>query len=227
VEKKCLPNTLFKYYSFEVAKKVLRSRVFRWMSPLEFNDPFDCQWDFTWQLWQPNFLELEFDLLKDFLACENPDWSKVAVRHDGLTARTMYKARKDYRMCSLQGRYRYLHDLRNAMRVVRESVKGKEIERQREKLANLRIFCLSNNPHSILMWSHYTRNHEGIALELDVESVAKATPEALWVRVQYVDQFPKVYTDESVVRCAAFGHLPEWLPGANETTFFIEKKSAV
>jgi hypothetical protein len=37
----------FKYATYDTALKVLRSKSFRWSSPIKFNDPFDSQIGFV------------------------------------------------------------------------------------------------------------------------------------------------------------------------------------
>lgn len=48
------------------------------------------------------------------------------------------------------------------------------------------VYCLTPDPYSTLMWSHYSRNHKGISLEFCVDN----SKFALAQRVQYQEEYP-------------------------------------
>jgi hypothetical protein len=57
------------------------------------------------------------------------------------------------------------------------------------------LYCLTSDPCSTLMWSHYSRNHRGICLEFAVIK----TKFTLAHRVHYQKEYPRLllYDDES------------------------------
>lgn len=83
--------------------------------------------------------------------------------------------------------------------------KSENIERSRQEVAEAvegiadeyRILCLSANPKSILMWSHYSEYHKGIALQFDREILIEESGEDKGFKVDYTETFPtlKEYLD--------------------------------
>ena len=56
-----------------------------------------------------------------------------------------------------------------------------------EEIRKMRVYCLSTDPLSTLMWSHYSANHHGLCLEFDKSNVLieMARP------VRYRDAYPE------------------------------------
>lgn len=82
-------------------------------------------------------------------------------------------------------------------RFVTEILKGgnlREVMNRRryfpeEKVKEVAVLCLSANRGSILQWSHYARNHEGICVELDVnndELLRSSLP------INYSEKYPEI-----------------------------------
>lgn len=51
------------------------------------------------------------------------------------------------------------------------------------------LFCLTENPKNILMWSHYASNHEGMALQFKVSNDIRSMLYAL--KIHYSKEYPK------------------------------------
>jgi hypothetical protein len=54
----------------------------------------------------------------------------------------------------------------------------------------LGVYSLAGEPRSILMWSHYTRNHEGLCIQFEVARDTSTFLQAL--RVEYEPDFPVI-----------------------------------
>jgi hypothetical protein len=77
-------------------------------------------------------------------------------------------------------------------------------------LANFGVFSFAGDPRSILMWSHYARDHTGFCLQFEVARDVRALCEA--VPVDYVDDYP-VYRwsgDEEQIRGALIHKFKQW-----------------
>ena len=72
------------------------------------------------------------------------------------------------------------------------------------------VFSFAGDPRSILMWSHYARDHTGFCLQFEVARDARALTEA--VPVKYVEDYP-VYRwagDEEQIRSALIHKFKQW-----------------
>lgn len=148
------PKVLYKYRSLagkqnklHVRDILLKNEIYL-SSPDSFNDPFDCSPAFC-----PTFTrEGAYALARRALSGEHPKWDEKKLDSE---------ARK------------FVSQVRNAdMAVVAEEL--------RHAYVNLRkviaTYCVSANPRSALMWSHYADSHKGVCLGFDanVDIFAKA-----------------------------------------------------
>lgn len=53
-----------------------------------------------------------------------------------------------------------------------------------------KIYCLTPDPHSTIMWSHYTEHHKGICLEFGVDNDLFRWAAEVTYRQQYPEWFP-------------------------------------
>jgi Protein of unknown function (DUF2971) len=56
---------------------------------------------------------------------------------------------------------------------------------------NMGVFCLAECIDSVLMWSHYAANHQGIALRFDI-GVPKRTGLPPFFKIRYLDERPSL-----------------------------------
>lgn len=77
-----------------------------------------------------------------------------------------------------------------------------------DHLRNDKVFCLSELPDSILMWSYYAQNHAGIVLRFRNRTAGIRLKQAR--KVRYVDQVPPLFDDETLSdMLAGYGDLEE------------------
>lgn len=112
-------------------------------SPMDFNDPFDCKMDFT------------------FEGAGDSDYRKL---FDG-------KLKHDYPNLSGGERKQKVDDLlkekfhkTDEWKIYHRRMYSKLFE---EEAASLGMLCVSENPDDILMWSHYGGGHTGFCLEFN------------------------------------------------------------
>ena len=70
---------------------------------------------------------------------------------------------------------------------------------QRSLLRDAKLLCLSERHDSILMWSHYTRDHCGAVLEFDTEKNSDS-PLTRAERVSYSKTMPRLMNEGDMVR---------------------------
>lgn len=80
-----------------------------------------------------------------------------------------------------------------------------------------RVFCLSEDPESTLMWSHYADKHSGICIEFD----ANVFPFNMATPVKYVSVYPAwtvdaAGADELLTKAAQWAYEREWRLVAEE-----------
>jgi hypothetical protein len=154
----------YKYLSIDTAKLILMNKKFRYSSPLIFNDPFDGQTEVTFDFEIANF---------------NDDIVNEMIRLASFENDFLYKEYSDMiksiellkKIIKKEGTVDPI--LKNGLIEI-----NKEISRALEEtrlqynvmwqdfLKALRVFSLSINFNSILMWSHYANNHTGVVFKL-------------------------------------------------------------
>lgn len=137
------PEHFYKYRSAAdgslefLIKQIQDDEVF-FSAPAKFNDPFDCNPIFD--------LSAPKDQIKK--KCE-----------DALKKHAPHMSRSDRRFESRQAIKSITSNPERARKTEEyyfDSIRNK-----------IGVYCLSKNPSSVLMWSHYADNHKGVCLEYD------------------------------------------------------------
>lgn len=171
---------LFKYLSPESTLAVLKGGTLKWSSPKIFNDPFDSQWNIAHNATGPSFDAFIAPAYKKLLT-ERIDWSKIrnpAKREMVSRLRQQLAAKPDeLDKIIAECRDYFLKDGHDVL-----------FQRLDRRLQQLRLLCLSEEPRSLLMWSHYAMEHQGAVLEIDPDQLTFTK----FHRVEYVSEFPEV-----------------------------------
>lgn len=142
---------LYKYMPAESFEKhIINGPTIRFTTPGDLNDPFECM-----------------PAVYDFL---NPEMRKSEAIHQHREhAKFIYNLikpnidfEKFYQYCFASKECEYYNRIKNLSLNV---VSNKKIISY--MFSKLGIFSASRNNHSILMWSHYAKNHTGVALSFD------------------------------------------------------------
>ncbi len=157
------PARQYKYGRLGAHSQATFSSDQLWFStPTQLNDPFECRPWFTFEGSEEQII--------DFLATE-------VRRRDasGASNRALASARKIYQD-------RFQRDARSWEALRRALL---------ETLNNgIGLYCLSEAPDSILMWSHYANDHKGFCLEFEATDQTPVFGEAQ--KVSYSDKYPQV-----------------------------------
>jgi hypothetical protein len=140
---------------------VIRDKKLYFSDPLGFNDPWDCK---PWFNFQPM---LEDPVKRQQMVA----FFRTLVSQDMLA----HPFRKIYDQSILSDD----ETLKNEIEVFSRNLA--------DQIRRFRVYCLSTDPLSTLMWSHYADNHHGVCLEFNKNNplIEKARP------VRYTDTYPE------------------------------------
>ena len=173
------PQLLYKYLPLEKAQSIIANETLRFSSPLDFNDPFDTQWNFLWQLATPKFNRaiIKRILHKDI----NPERFRDDVFRDWVL-----ESRRDHKTLSRKQKRDHVERMKEEL--------SQDITfpyQVSDMIRRLRILCLASTPESIQMWSYYASGHEGVVLAFYTEALERAW-ELPVEKVRYAKALPKI-----------------------------------
>lgn len=167
-------KSLYNYQRFktEWLERILWERKIYLSNPKNFNDPWDCRpWYRSETLDDPQVLEKYLQHIDRL------------CREGGLTESECQERLKAYR--------------ENPERC-KQLVNQTAVEMWEEISKQYRVYCLSSNPCSTLMWSHYADGHKGICLEFCCNN-NELFPDAF--KIMYEEKYPLLdFTDRSLER---------------------------
>lgn len=168
-----IPQSLYKYRAIsEYSIKNFKNDQIWFNSSSKMNDPYDSSLAVNSELFIEEFLKVrQFD--------EYLDKQLEKYRRRNLSPEDLKKVEDDYR---------------NNIIKLKEQLSEEFKERIAHLPSRLRetthISCFSEKNDSILMWSHYTNNHEGFCLEYEFAKYAK-------VNAKFLEALnPIIYDDE-------------------------------
>lgn len=179
------PKTLYKYMTVEAAKQVLSSRRVRFSSPLTFNDPYDCQWNPLWWMQTDELHDGRLALLRT--AIHDP---ATLPADAGLDVRSALLRCARRRLVDDSGTPTDSSD-KLARSLCRSLAPGTRVTLPywNHVIGRFRVFCLAAECDSILMWSHYAKQHSGVVLGFATDVLQQAW-DLRAMPVQYHDRWP-------------------------------------
>lgn len=195
---------LYKYTTLSTGLAILKSRAFRFSSPISFNDPFDVQ---RRCVFEPNIDETIDDFLVEF---ERLATSNVSLRGVRKSWKLMLEElrplvkKHGYKKSQLEAQLRLLlkssfpsdSDIREIKATVEECITN--------WLVPIRVFCMAEDWSVILMWSHYSNNHRGLVFEL-VPYRGKLFPKVQVRKVEYRDSPHIMFDRKGLVSAQVHG----------------------
>jgi len=163
-----MPQPLYKYTTPETALSILTYGTFRYSSPVLFNDPFDIQTNCVFkgnpELIHENLVERVKRFIETEIVAEEfiEPWKSTIdkVRH---LSRVSPKENTE-KFYGLLGEYAKSHFAATIEGLAKDvAIVNHVLDREMRKL---RIFCVTENPANLLMWSHYANNHKGVMFEI-------------------------------------------------------------
>jgi hypothetical protein len=194
VAEELIPSALYKYRAIppkESRELGYLERLFThhevyFSSPSEFNDPFDCRINASFEGSDEEWLLC----YEEVLVSQSPNLTGAARRQAALR-------------CVADGRH---------SNPVHQRALQEELQRT---AAEFGIFCASTQSHSLAMWARYADGHRGICLEFRHVTNLFAPPDAMAaMRLSYASSLQKISIlggdDEEIFRCAFLTKSREW-----------------
>ncbi|WP_417783988.1 DUF2971 domain-containing protein [Terasakiella pusilla] len=196
----------FKYATASTTLAILANSSVRWSSPNLFNDPFDIQFDLRIPFSREEYRSAVSKRLYDFF--ENGRSTPVNVDNPSTQ---LFNALLDIMKCRAedfnadQFVEQVMPSLDASYDAMLQSLPKYHGE-TKEMLNDVCVFCVSEVPDSLLMWSHYADSHRGALIKL------RCLPEydtalCAAVPVKYADDIPPFATLNGIVE-SAFGVSP-------------------
>lgn len=188
-------SSFFKYTSLSTARKVVESKSFRWSAPTLFNDPFDHQLGFILDESPEAFANQLYDSTLRLIygdADPTPNPSSEYFRMAMALRSNRARLPRDELLGKLQtsclevaqNLHAHLGQLNSVLR---------------EQLCRSRVFCVTEAPDNVVMWSHYGHEHRGVVFELACIDVLDNRLLAAR-RVEYTDRFLRFPSSEAYAR---------------------------
>ena len=162
-------DTLYHYESFnaEYLIRTLSQDIIYCSNPSRFNDPWDCKPTFDISvLDDPRRYEEHVQWFDAIGRKHSPDLTEKERQ------RRIRIMRSDRTFLE-----RMIHDCSSDIATVINS--------------RYRVYCLSTEPMSTLMWSHYSRHHQGICLEFDARNDVFGAA----LKIEYRNTYPALALD--------------------------------
>jgi len=211
------PAILYKYVSVETARKIFLSQKIRFQSPLQYNDPFDTQWDALWPLSTKE--AIEYDQLIMEQAIRDPSsWP------NDISQRSRFALYKDWSRIQGLPKEQREKAIAEFVKVTTEKqgMPKKEAEYLRDIQRRLRLLCLTENERSILMWSHYGDQHRGVVLGFNTSLMEGGLQRPL-ERIKYHNELPRLVDHKEWSRAIAFGLQKSGLVGDHAIEWALTK----
>lgn len=191
-----IPRTLYKYRAINNYSLNNLEDNSIWLSdPKKFNDPYDTSFHYKVEF-DPDNAEWIWETMKDSCLFDGltEDDIQSVLENEKPTVRLLelsYPNQPEYGRFSGEALHQVLKDRAN--KLVRETAEGcKQM---------FKICCFSEDPKSILMWSHYAASHTGFCIGYDFYELGKKD-----LRSRSI--FPVIYSDERFDATDFFGKNP-------------------
>jgi hypothetical protein len=175
LKKQYLPTALYRYRHFDPQGHSLSSLCTdtTWLSsPLDFNDPFDSSLSISWRR-----LSLQgFNDYWEERVNKSPDTARLFAPEEIETIRNADNKFDAFTKIALKKDRTIAPKKKGVVNDSLLSAVGNFLKKQMQgRLSSLkdslRICCFSEQPDSILMWSHYAQDHKGFCVEYSAESL--------------------------------------------------------
>lgn len=155
----------YKYYDVEGAILTLKNCTRKWSNSSEFNDPFDCQFDFELTGSNKEITIANKNMTVKYLTGEIPVPKHLELLETkfGKVGNIIEEFKRDP-----EEKQKIL-----IQRLIKEeNIYSEDFIREKKekaatllKIPHLSIFCLTETKDNLLMWAHYSENHKGIVIK--------------------------------------------------------------
>lgn len=207
----CPPEILYKYVDIDTAEKLLSNQTLCFKSPELYNDPYDSQWDITWELSTSEARQILTRTVYEAILNESswPEDASLYARQKAQEWRNELQSNPEI-------------DIHRFALSKIDSIMSKHSGIQKLKTylgdipSRMRVFCLSESDSVMLMWSHYAGQHTGVVLGFHVERLENRFRH-LFRRVNYEKQYPRVFDLTKFFQMAIYGfHVDNFFRASGE-----------
>jgi hypothetical protein len=143
---------------------LLNNKILKFSNPGSFNDPWDCKANYI----IPKSIDEKNEVL---------DFFKKA-----------HAKNKSYYSDSY--RLKLVNNMLNNNQIFENAINQMSNEVNFAIDEQYRVFCLTEHPDSILMWSHYASSHSGICIEFNTDFYPFRLSDGIQ-KIKYVMQYPQ------------------------------------
>jgi hypothetical protein len=188
------PTHFFKYCTAKVAKIILASSKVRWSSPMLFNDPFDCYFSLEPKVdlaackdeHRERFLDVLFQEQEPAFVSGNPFAPEIRKLREMAQWETRGEMARRFDLV-------YPSIVKGV-----EALSSEERKIWEQQSRDYRLFCVCEINDNLLLWSHYTACHTGVAFQFEcLEDLDVPLRAAL--PVVYADVAPGVADKEEII----------------------------
>lgn len=159
-----MASSYFHYKKFNEChlKYLLKDNIIRFSSPNEFNDPWDCRMHIPF----PATKAEQINLINDIVTAHQHQYPDESENYRKQRASDLEK---------------------------NPDVFKREIEKVTKNINDhipnhYKIYCLSSDSNSVLMWAHYAASFSGICIEYDANNIDLNLKESL-IKVRYIEEY--------------------------------------
>ncbi len=214
------PTILYKYLSIDGARAILNQQTLLFRSPLEYNDPFDSQWDPLWSVHSPEARKQLVSILEH--AVRDP--SSWPSNIDTRSQEVFLKEHAKIKELSNDDAKLYFEDLAEQLLRGGMSAADSYVRRIQDSRQRMRVCCFSADPDSILMWSHYAAEHQGVVIGFYTDRL-ELHFRIPFEQVEYCSNLPELIECTAWMNSLAFG-LPPPAPKGHPRAWGLSKAKA-
>lgn len=209
----------YKYYNIESGILTLQNTKIKWSNPIEFNDPFDNQFNLQFTGTQEEIENKLKEYMITFIMENKPIYEFLPAETKKQLQILQSVSKEDFKKIIPQIKnidkiYSNNHILESKERFSNEF---------KNVMSNSLIFCLTEEKDNLLMWAHYADNHTGIVIKFrDVPE--KDSPIKLAQKVVYSDKVPTVPIYEIITQETTGRQLREIYSLTKSTQWEYEKE---
>lgn len=180
----------YKYVTAKTAKNILRSCTVKYSSPLTFNDPFDNQHKLAFPFTEKARTNAFKNILLGLWNTDSPVNGNIFAEALRSIPKISTLPKNELLEVVAKGQEETSAQF--------EQMVEKYCQKLQEEAAKGKIFCVSEIPDNLLMWSHYADSHQGVVIKFlclpDIDNVLCAAR-----KVNYQEDLPLLGTPEEII----------------------------
>ncbi len=203
-----VPKVFYKYYApMNGIENVLGKGTIKWSTPIEFNDPFDNQYEHQFEEYDDSMLEE----LSDIFLNQSFNAEQIAVGFGRVVPGEVIAEMVKDISNSAEGE-RFLKDVVSKS-LPRFFASLPEFNKDfREEMQKSAIFCVTDSFDNGLMWAHYAQSHSGL-----VVAFAPSEPNSPLYAAEPVRYSESLPVTKLADHLTAYSNMDNWIRKLTQT----------